>query len=97
MTVDYDAELRRHDEVLRRASRVRAGDHVLDIGCGTGATTRRAAREAGTGSALGIDISAPAIERARELADGAREFHESMVAHLSPPNGRAAQPCRYPR
>lgn len=34
MTVDYDAELQRHDEVLRRASRVRAGDHVLDIGCG---------------------------------------------------------------
>jgi SAM-dependent methyltransferase len=70
VTVDYEAELRRHDDVLRRASRVRAGDHVLDIGCGTGETTRWAAREAGAGSAHGIDISAPAIERARDIADG---------------------------
>jgi SAM-dependent methyltransferase len=87
MTVDYDAELRRHDDVLRRASRVRAGDHVLDIGCGTGATTRRAAREAGTGSALGIDISAPAIERARELADGIGNItfeHADAQAHRFP-------------
>jgi SAM-dependent methyltransferase len=68
--VDYDAELRRHDDVLRRACRVQADDHVLDIGCGTGQTTRRAACTARAGSALGIDISAPAIERARELAEG---------------------------
>lgn len=87
MTVDYDAELRRHDGVLRRASRVRAGDHVLDIGCGTGATTRRAAREAGTGSALGIDISAPAIERARKLSDGIGNItfrHADAQAHRFP-------------
>jgi SAM-dependent methyltransferase len=64
----YDAELRRHNEVLRRACGVRLHDHVLDIGCGTGQTTRQAARTAQAGSALGIDISAPAIERARELA-----------------------------
>jgi SAM-dependent methyltransferase len=68
--VDYDAELRRHDDVLRRACRVQADDHILDIGCGTGLTTRRAGRTARAGSALGIDISAPAIERARELAEG---------------------------
>jgi ubiquinone/menaquinone biosynthesis C-methylase UbiE len=64
----YDAELRRHDHVLRRACDVQPGDHVLDIGCGTGQTIRRAARTARAGSALGVDISAPAIERARELA-----------------------------
>ncbi|MET0146772.1 MAG: class I SAM-dependent methyltransferase [Ilumatobacteraceae bacterium] len=66
--VDYDAELRRHDDILRRAWGIQAGDHVLDIGCGTGHTTRRAARAAGAGSALGVDVSAPAIGRARELA-----------------------------
>jgi SAM-dependent methyltransferase len=64
----YDAELRRHNEVLRRAGGVQLHDHVLDIGCGTGQTTRQAARTARAGSALGVDISTPAIERARELA-----------------------------
>jgi SAM-dependent methyltransferase len=64
----YDAELRRHNEVLRRACGVQFRDHVLDIGCGSGQTTRQAARTAQAGTALGVDVSAPAIERARELA-----------------------------
>jgi SAM-dependent methyltransferase len=64
--VGYDAELRRHNEVLRQACGVQFHDHVLDIGCGAGQTTREAARVAR--SALGVDVSAPAIERARELA-----------------------------
>ena len=62
----YDAELRRHNEVLRRAFGVQLHDHVLDIGCGTGQTTRQAARTAQAGGALGVDVSAPAIG---ELAD----------------------------
>ena len=64
----YDDELRRHDEVLRRACGVDARDRVLDIGCGTGHTTRQAARAARDGSALGVDISPVAVERARELS-----------------------------
>ena len=64
----YDAELRRHTHVLRQACGIQPHDHVLDIGCGSGQTTRQAARTAHAGSALGVDISAPAIERARELA-----------------------------
>jgi SAM-dependent methyltransferase len=64
----YDAELRRHNEVLRRACGTGFRDHVLDVGCGTGQTTRQAARTAQAGSALGVDVSAPAIERARQLA-----------------------------
>jgi SAM-dependent methyltransferase len=44
---------------------------VLDIGCGTGQSTREAAREAARaaagGSVLGVDLSAPAIELARQL------------------------------
>src|SRR5215475_11978336 len=73
-SIGYDAELRRHNEVLRRASGIQHRDHVLDIGCGTGQTTRQAARAAVAGSALGLDVAAPAIERARELArvDGLR-------------------------
>jgi SAM-dependent methyltransferase len=66
--VDYDAELRRLGEVLNRALGIGAGDHVLDIGCGAGQTTRQAARAARAGSALGVDVSAAAIGRARERA-----------------------------
>jgi ubiquinone/menaquinone biosynthesis C-methylase UbiE len=85
----YDAELRRHNEVLRRACGVQRHDHVLDIGCGTGQTTRQAARTAQAGSALGVDISAPAIERARELAraEGLRNVafeHADAQVHRFP-------------
>jgi SAM-dependent methyltransferase len=66
--VDYDAELRLHSQVLRRACGVRRHDHVLDVGCGAGQTTREAARMATAGGALGVDLSAPMIDRARELA-----------------------------
>ncbi|MET8168124.1 class I SAM-dependent methyltransferase [Streptomyces sp. NPDC005329] len=66
---DYDAELRRHNELFRAAARVGSGDQVLDIGCGTGQSTREAARAAVTGSALGVDLSAPMLERARRLSD----------------------------
>ncbi|MGI5239760.1 class I SAM-dependent methyltransferase [Dactylosporangium sp. CA-139066] len=66
--VDYDAELTRYGAVLRRAWDVRPGDRVLDIGCGGGRTTRDAARAAHAGRALGLDVSARAVERARALA-----------------------------
>lgn len=66
--MDYDAELHLHAEVLRRACAIGGTERVLDIGCGTGQTTRDAARAAAAGSALGIDISGPMIARARELA-----------------------------
>jgi SAM-dependent methyltransferase len=65
----YDAELRRHNVHFRAAANVRPGDHVVDIGCGAGQTTREAARAAVIGSALGVDVSAPMLERARRLAE----------------------------
>jgi SAM-dependent methyltransferase len=64
----YDAELQRHNEVLRQACGVQFRDNVLDIGCGSGQTTREAARAARAGNALGVDVSACAVERAREAA-----------------------------
>jgi SAM-dependent methyltransferase len=74
---------------LRRASGVQLHDHVLDIGCGTGQTTREAARTAQAGGALGVDISAPVIERARELArvEGLRNVtfdHANAQVHRFP-------------
>jgi ubiquinone/menaquinone biosynthesis C-methylase UbiE len=66
---DYDAELQRHNEVFRAAVSVGARDQVLDIGCGTGLSTRQAARAAVAGSAVGVDTSAPMLEVARRLSD----------------------------
>ena len=45
-----------HRRLLDQAA-IDTGDHVLDVGCGTGQTTRDAARAASAGSALGVDVS----------------------------------------
>jgi SAM-dependent methyltransferase len=74
-----DDEIRPHNERFRAAARVGPGDRVLDIGCGTGQSTREAARAAADGSVLGVDLSAPAIELARQLT--ARE-RLSNVSYL---------------
>jgi ubiquinone/menaquinone biosynthesis C-methylase UbiE len=67
--VVYDAELRLLNDALRHAYEIGPADRVLDIGCGAGQTTRDAARLAGDGWALGVDISKGMIERARSLAE----------------------------
>lgn len=41
---------------------------TLAHGCGTGQTTRDAARTAASGSALGVDLSSQMIRLARQLA-----------------------------
>jgi len=64
----FDAEDRPHNERFRAATGVTARDRVLDIGCGTGQSTRDAARAATAGSALGIDLSAQMLEYAREIS-----------------------------
>jgi ubiquinone/menaquinone biosynthesis C-methylase UbiE len=48
---------------------IAAGEIVLDVGCGCGATTLAAARAAGpAGSAVGIDLSGPMLAVARRRA-----------------------------
>jgi cyclopropane fatty-acyl-phospholipid synthase-like methyltransferase len=64
----FDAETRPHNERLRAAAGVAPRDRVLDVGCGTGQTTRDAARAATAGSALGVDLSAQMLEHARMLS-----------------------------
>lgn len=60
-------------EALFAGAGLRAGESVLDVGCGTGATTLEAARRVGSaGRVTGADISAPmlAVARGRAAAAG---------------------------
>ena len=65
----YTNSSRRHTPYLFAGAAIAPADRVLDVGCGTGATTRDAARAAKAGSALGIDLSTRMLERAREHAN----------------------------
>ncbi|MDT5149066.1 MAG: hypothetical protein QOI01_799 [Mycobacterium sp.] len=66
---DYDAELRHYHARLLEAVDIDVDARVLDIGCGTGQTTRSAAHAAPGGYALGIDISASMLARGRRLTN----------------------------
>ena len=64
----YERSGVRHRPHLITADVLAEGDHVLDIGCGTGRSTIEAARFVGAGRALGVDLSAPMLAYARERA-----------------------------
>jgi ubiquinone/menaquinone biosynthesis C-methylase UbiE len=56
-------------DVLIERARVAAGERVIDIGCGCGSTSIAFANAVGPrGHVLGVDISAPMLARAREVA-----------------------------
>jgi SAM-dependent methyltransferase len=71
----WTAQARRFDETLANfqgpfltAAGIGEGDHVLDVGCGTGQTSRDVARIATKGYALGVDLSSQMIALARQTA-----------------------------
>jgi ubiquinone/menaquinone biosynthesis C-methylase UbiE len=66
---EYERLLGVFDTTLVEAGDVRADDRCLDIGCGTGATTRALAARAVDGSALGLDLSGPMLTIARVSAE----------------------------
>jgi SAM-dependent methyltransferase len=86
----YDAELRVHHEHLRAAYGISSGDRVLDIGCGTGLTTREAARAAAPGRVVGVDVSERMLERARQVTAAERldnvryELGDAQVHRFDP-------------
>jgi len=43
---------------------------ILEVGCGTGAVSRRLAGRPGVGEVVGVDPLTPLLDRARELAEG---------------------------
>ena len=70
-------------EAIERAD-VQAGESVLDIGCGCGATSLELAERVGPGgSVTGLDVSEPMLARARERAA------ECGLAQLTFVNGDA--------
>ncbi|WP_052852486.1 class I SAM-dependent methyltransferase [Streptomyces avicenniae] len=75
MTFDRTADAARYevvgagsDAALFAAAALEPADRVLDIGCGYGRTTLRAAAQAPDGEAVGIDIAAPLLAEARATA-----------------------------
>lgn len=70
---------------LFRAAAIAPGERVLDVGCGCGQTTILAAQAAGgapadrPGSAVGLDLSAPMLAVARDLAAQAGAANVAFV------------------
>src|SRR5256885_1231699 len=73
---EYDDSIRSIWTRFLETDPIVGADHVLDIGCGNGKSTRDAARLAHEGSALGIDLSSSmlAVARSRANAEAAYEF-----------------------
>ena len=64
----FDRAIAGHDGPFQAAAAFQQTDRVLDVGCGNGQNTRDAARAAPSGSALGVDLSAPMLDYARRAA-----------------------------
>ena len=56
-------------DILIGRAKAKAGERIVDVGCGCGATTIAFAQKVGpAGHVFGIDISAPMLARARQIA-----------------------------
>jgi SAM-dependent methyltransferase len=64
----FDDSLSNYRRAFLDATRIRPTDRVLDIGCGNGQSTLDAARLAGKGTVLGVDLSEPMLDVARARA-----------------------------
>jgi len=66
-------------EAMLDAAAIAQGDRVIDIGCGTGASTMAAAAQAARGEAVGVDISEPLLTRASDRARAAGVKNASFL------------------
>ena len=76
-----DRTLQPFEDLLVQAVSASGARRVLDVGCGTGSTTRAIARVLGaTGRSAGIDISEQMIDAARMLTERDRTSAEFICA-----------------
>jgi len=62
-----DAQIQPLGLAAMQRAEIKAGEHILDIGCGCGQTSLELAKQVGPqGSVIGIDLSLPMLERTRE-------------------------------
>src|SRR5436190_3236960 len=67
-------------EILIDRANARAGERIIDIGCGCGTTSVSLAQQVGpSGHVLGIDISAPMLARARQIAPAGLPLHFALA------------------
>jgi len=86
----FERALRAHQPRFFDLAGIARHERVLDIGCGTGQTTRTAARAASEGFALGVDLSSAmlAVARYRAHAEGIANVafeHADAQIHPFPP------------
>src|SRR5688500_11301148 len=81
----YDAASARHWRRFLDAGLIEPADRVLDVGCGTGQSTRDVGRLASSGSVHGVDLSAQMLDEAKRrsvkegLTNVTYEFADAQV------------------
>ena len=90
---EMDALAGPHGEAAIKAAGVKAGERIVDIGCGCGDTSMSLAKAAGPGGeVLGVDVSAPMLDVARQRGKAAGftnlTFAEADASSASLPGDR---------
>src|SRR5256886_11102439 len=77
-------------DILIDRAKPRAGERIVDVGCGCGATTIAFAQKVGpTGHVYGIDVSAPMLARARQIAPAGMPVDFALAEATRYPFGSA--------
>jgi SAM-dependent methyltransferase len=80
---ELDPRLEGFGRAAMHALAPRLGERILDVGCGSGATTRELARLVGTtGEVVGVDVSRPLMVEARSRGGGPNYVEADAAAHV---------------